>query len=92
MRPLFELIIIALVVFAGWNQPFKDHAAALFPNAGIQPSRTAVAAQRAARMEGYPAGSSQVPPRTQPLSKNPSWMWSETSMDRPYKSNGNVNR
>ena len=80
MRPLVELFVVILVVFAGWHQPFKDHAAALFPDAGIEPSRTAVIAQRAAGAPNTPQT-----PRATTLPKNPEWMWKETSMDRPYK-------
>lgn len=83
MRPLVELLVVILVVYAGWHQPFKDHAAALFPNAGIEPSRTAVIAQRAIRTEA-PGNTLQRPGATT-LPKNPEWMWKETTMDRPYK-------
>lgn len=86
MRPLVELLAVILVVYAGWQQPFKDHAAALFPDAGIEPSRTAIIAQRgAARLEGASPTFQQPPPRANTLPKNPAWMWNETSMDRPYK-------
>lgn len=83
MRPLVELLAVVLVVYAGWHQPFKDHAAALFPDAGIEPSRTAIIAQRATRVGGGP--NFLQPSRATTLPKDRSWMWEETSMDRPYK-------
>ena len=97
MRPLVELFLVAMVVYAGWSQPFRDHAAAIFPNAGIQPSRTAIIAQRAARQEeaqsGSPQGTpGQISPRPLAPAQSPSWMSHQTSMDRPYKTNGNVAR
>jgi hypothetical protein len=75
MRPLLELFVVAMVIYAGWNQPFRDHAAALFPDAGIKPSAELAKEKKAV-----------APTPVEPANNNPnvqSRIWNERVVEHP---------
>lgn len=82
MRALIELFIIALVIFAAWRQPFRDHVAGMFPQTGIKQSRLAQLAKNAPLPTADPDSQSlpAQPPRAE---RDSSWMWGPTSLDKP---------
>ncbi len=99
MRLLVEILLVILTVCLGWSQPFRDHAANLFPQAGIAPSRTA---QLAAMNAGLPAPAPSpavtnpapaVPERSgapNGATPAPNWMWQEKPMDKPHEATGHA--
>ena len=64
-----------MVIYAGWNQPFRDHAAALFPNAGIKPSAELAKEKRA--VAPTPVDQTGRPPNVQ------SRIWNERVVEHP---------
>jgi hypothetical protein len=61
MRILLEILLIAVLVFIGWRQPFRDVIRTRFPDSDIAPSRLAVrtleAERRAAEARGHDSAS-----------------------------------
>ena len=80
MRLFLQVVSLAVVVFLGWNEPFRDMASNALPWADIAPSRLAVIKERA-RRAAIPQERFEVPtPRpasgsgfesTSPLQKPP---------------------
>lgn len=84
MRPLIEIFVIALVIYVGWNQPFKQHAAAVFPNlAEPKPAANPIPGS------AVPTGTYTAPVRP-PVGSN-AWMWQENSKERPRPADARVN-
>jgi hypothetical protein len=73
MRLFLEILLIGLLAFVGWRQPFRDMVRTRFPQTDIAPSRLALRALEAehwanmarARSRGY------APP------SSGSWMYNE---------------
>ena len=98
MRLLVEILLVILMVCLGWSQPFRDHIANLFPQAGIAPSRTAQLAAINAGLTtstvqtANPAASAHAatPSAATPAAATANWMWQEAPMDKPHEAPGHV--
>lgn len=90
MRLLLETFLILLVIYAGWNQSFRDHAVNMFPQSGVTASQAARTTSGALGGE-EPWTTVQAANRVRKLQKNPEWMWKEGQMDRAYKKKGDQN-
>jgi hypothetical protein len=42
MRIFLEILLLGLLAFMGWRQPFRDVVRSRFPDSGVEPSRLAV--------------------------------------------------
>src|SRR5688572_12214634 len=49
MREAVAFLLLILLVWLGWKQPFRDQVGSLFPRLAVTPSRTSELAARAAR-------------------------------------------
>ena len=75
MKVLLELLVIVILLAAGWNQPYRLHLERLFgADAGASVQKTD-ATQTAPRYR--PAGTAL---RTTPAPDN-SWLWERTILD-----------
>ena len=99
MRLLVEILLVILMVCLGWSQPFRDHVANLFPQAGIAPSRTAQLAAMNAGLPLPPPALANPDPGTPEHSgaanaATPSgggnWMWQEKPMDKAHDTPAHV--
>lgn len=88
MRFLLEISVVVLVVVAGWRQPFRDHLSSLFPQLGIQPSRSAQLAQMPPPERGNVLhwGNGHVPSQVGEPPRDNSWMWERSKLDRNPRS------
>lgn len=75
MRVLLEILLIGLLGFVGWRQPFRDVVRTRFPQTEIKPSRLATETKR---MQ-YEAEQARSTRRFNPSSARPngSWMYEE---------------
>jgi hypothetical protein len=74
-----------MVIYAGWNQPFKQHAAAVIPGLGNPAD-----APKRSRVYATPPPTYTAPVQT-PQNGNNAWMWQEKTMDRARPANARVN-
>lgn len=78
MRVLLEILLIAMLAFVGWRQPFRDAVRARLPNLDIAPSRLALLTLKAEHYARQGKGSRH------PSARGGSWMYDEArSLDRP---------
>ncbi len=77
MRLLLEILLIGLLVFVGWRQPFRDVVHARFPQTEITPSRLAM---RALEAENNASSRAQGQSFNQPArGSSGDWMYNEPS-------------
>ncbi len=73
MRLLLEFLLLVLLAFLGWRQPYRDQISARFPETKIEPSRLAmvtVEAHKANLAAQDPAGRQNAP-----AARDSQWMW-----------------
>ena len=76
MRLLLEFLLLLLLAFLGWRQPFRDQVSARLPKSDIAPSRLAVLTEEAQTAAAAPPSvrAPSAPPDSQ-------WMWQPKSLD-----------
>lgn len=85
MKELAAFTFLIVLVWVGWNQPYRAHFTSVVgdPPSILPPSAEQVTPAGAASGQGTATG---VPQATPNPDKN--WMWKKTTMDAPYKGKG----
>lgn len=79
MRTLVEVIVVALLIGAGWNKPFKEHLGGTSKSSG-----SAQTARSTAQQKARPAGETDST-STPSAAPGNAWMWDPNragSLDR----------
>lgn len=80
MRLLLEFLLLVILVFLGWRQPYRDQISTRFPSAKIEPSRLAMVtleAHKANLAAEAPSGRQNAP-----TARDSQWMWQPGSLDQ----------
>jgi hypothetical protein len=77
MRLLLQIFFLLLILFLGWDQPFRDICARVFPWTDIQPSRLA-----RLRAVANPTGARIKSGTAEPAPASPQGMESTSSLNQ----------
>lgn len=83
MKEFVALVLVMVLIFIGWNQPFKTHFSSVvgdLPPAAAVISPPLADASPASLPQGVPT---PVAPQATPA-RDATWLWKKTTMDSPH--------
>ena len=82
MKVLFEILVIVLLITAGWRQSFREHAIRIFPNAAFASKKSIYRPPPPPNII-YPQPIETRPaPDPATSRRDNSWLWDKTPLDR----------
>jgi hypothetical protein len=87
VNTIAKILILAVLVWLGWNRPYRDFVGSYFPSLGVTPSRLAILKsqqpQAAPPADAWTQGNAYAPGvAAAPQPRDRSWMWDRTKLDR----------